>query len=110
MSNLAVLPIVIPLLAGAIIALFNKYVNITRWLTKFFILLNLSLVSYVTYVVFTEGAIVLQTGSWIAPYGIIFVADSFAITIVLTSNIVATACAFIAPKMISEQKERFYFY
>lgn len=110
MSSLAVLPIILSLLAGAIIAIFNKQPKITRVLTKIFIVFNLTLVSWITYKVFHEGAIILETGSWVAPYGIVFVADSFAIVIVLATNIVATASAFIAPKLISERKEMFYFY
>lgn len=45
-----------------------------------------------------------------APYGIILVADQLAILLVLTTNIVATACAFYAPYSLSDRKEQFYFY
>lgn len=110
MSNLAILPIIIPLLAGTIVAFFNKKPVVTRFLTKVFSVINLGVVAWITYIVFQDGAIILGTGSWMAPYGIIFVADYLAIVIVLTTNIVATACAFIAPKLISERKEMFYFY
>lgn len=110
MNSLAVFPIVLPLLFGAIIALFNKFPSVTRTLTKVFIAINLSVVCWITYIVFSNGTIILETGSWAAPYGIIFVADGLAILIVLTTNIIATACAFIAPSLLSERKETFYFY
>lgn len=110
MSNLAVLPIIIPLLAGIIIAFFHKKLTLARGLSKCFILINLFVSAYITYLVFATGTIVLETGSWEAPYGIIFVADPLAIVLVLTTNILTTACLFIAPKLVSETKEKFYFY
>lgn len=110
MTNLAVMPIIFPLLAGIILVFLHNKITVSRFLTKIFIVINLLTVTYTTYLVFTEGPIILETGSWVAPYGIIFVADSLAMVIVLTTNILATAIAFIAPKLVSENKERFYFY
>ena len=110
MSNLVVLPIIIPLLAGIIIAFFNKNLPIARTLSKIFIVINLFVTAYVTYLVFTQGIIVLETGSWEAPYGIIFVADPLSIILVLTTNILTTACLFIAPKLVNDLQEKYYFY
>lgn len=110
MSNLAVLPIIIPLLAGILMAFFNKKLTIARTLSKLFIVINLFVTAYVTYLVFTQGMIVLETGSWEAPYGIVFVADPLSIILVLTTNILATACLFIAPKLVSNTREKYYFY
>lgn len=110
MTNLAVMPIIFPLLAGIFLIFINNKITVSRFLSRLFIIVNLLIVFYTTYLVFTMGTIVLETGSWMAPYGITFVADSLAIIIVLTTNILATAIAFIAPKLVSENKERFYFY
>jgi len=110
MNNLAILPIILPLIAGFTVAFFNKSVMMSRFLTKLFILLNLFSVIYITYIVFHDGSIILEAGNWVAPYGIVFVADPLSIIIVLTTNILATACAFIAPKLMTERKEKFYFY
>lgn len=110
MSNLAVLPIIIPLFAGIIVAFFHNKLTIARFLSKLFILMNLFVVAYVTYIVFDVGNIVLETGSWEAPYGIVFVADPLSTVLVLTTNILSVACLFIAPKFVSDKKERYYFY
>src|SRR5690625_4965299 len=110
MSNLAVLPIILPLLWGILLVFMNKSTNLSRIVTRLFSVLNLIIVIYITYIVFKDGTIVLETGTWIAPYGIIFVADSLAIIIVLTTNILATAIAFIAPYLVTKEKEQFYFY
>src|SRR5699024_10132468 len=91
-------------------AFFHKKLPVARALSKIFILINLIVTAYVTYLVFTTGTIVLETGSWEAPYGIIFVADSLAVLLVLTTNILTTACLFIAPRLVSESREKYYFY
>lgn len=110
MSNLAVLPIIIPLFAGIMAAFFNRKLTIARSLSKLLIVSNLIVVFYIAYLVFETGNIVLETGSWPAPYGIVFVADPLSILLVLTTNILSVACIFIAPKLVSEQKEKHYFY
>jgi len=110
MSNLAVAPIIIPLLAGILLAFFHRKLNVARFLSKIFILANLTIVMYTAYVVFKTGNIVLETGSWIAPYGIVFVADPLSIILVLTTNILSVGCIFIAPKLVSDVKETYYFY
>lgn len=110
MSNLVVLPIVLPLLYGIILAIFHNRTGLIRWLSKFFIVINLSIVAYITWQVFQYGTIILETGDWPAPYGIILVADPLAIVLVLTTNIIAAACAFYAPYSLDEQQEKHYFY
>lgn len=110
MSNLAILPIILPLFAGIIVAFTNKNTEVTRFLTKLFSVIGLGTSVYLAWIVLHGETIVLETGSWVAPYGIVFVADSLAVLIVVTTNIVATACAFYAPYSLSENKEKHYFY
>lgn len=89
MSNLAVLPIIIPLIAGIILAFFPKWLTLVRILSKIFIIGNLAVVSFAAWLVFNQGSIILETGDWAAPYGIIIVADQLSILLVLTTNVVA---------------------
>ncbi|WP_077327116.1 Na+/H+ antiporter subunit D [Virgibacillus siamensis] len=110
MSNLAILPIIIPLLSGIILAFFPKKLTLVRLLSKLFIIGNLLVSGFVLYTVYTSGSIILETGAWPAPYGIIIVADSLSILLVFTTNIVAAACAFYAPHSLSDRKEQHYFY
>ncbi|GAB4073367.1 Na+/H+ antiporter subunit D [Barrientosiimonas marina] len=110
MSNFAVLPIIIPLISGIILAFFPKKLVLVRRLTKLFILINLAVAAGIAWHVFNEGALVLEVGGWAAPYGIVMVADKLAVLLVLTTNIVASACAFYAPYSLPNKKERYYFY
>lgn len=110
MSNLAILPIIIPMLAGIIVAFTNKNVKLTRALTQVFAVISLLAAAFVTYTVFTDGSIILETGDWKAPYGIILVADELSIILVLTTNIIAAATAFYAPHSLTLKQETHYYY
>ena len=94
MSNLAVLPIIIPLISAIILIFFHRKVKLSRVLTKLFSLISLGTAGYITWYVLENGTIILNTGDWIAPYGIILVMDGLAAILVLTTNVIATACAF----------------
>ncbi|GGJ48326.1 Na+/H+ antiporter subunit D [Virgibacillus salexigens] len=110
MSNLAVLPIIIPLISAIILIFFNQKVRVSRALTKLFSLISLATAGYITWHVFDKGTIVMETGDWMAPYGIILVMDGLAAVLVLTTNLIATACAFYAPHAELDKRENFYFY
>ncbi|WP_047981426.1 Na+/H+ antiporter subunit D [Ornithinibacillus contaminans] len=110
MSNLAILPIIIPMLSGIIVAFTNSNVAVTRLLTKLFSIISLLVSAYITYSVFIDGTIILETGDWKAPYGIILVADELSVLLLLTTNIIAAAAAFYAPQSLSLRQENHYFY
>ncbi|AIF43358.1 Na+/H+ antiporter subunit D [Virgibacillus sp. SK37] len=110
MSNLAVLPIILPLVSAITLIFFNSKVNISRKLTQLFSVISLLVSCYIVWKVFTDGTIILETGAWVAPYGIILVMDSLASLLILTTNLVATVCAFYAPHAGLEKKESYYFY
>lgn len=110
MSNLAILPIVIPLIAGVFLAFFHKKLPLVRFLAKGITIVNTFVVLYMIFYVKSNGSIVLETGGWQAPYGIILVGDMLSMTLVLTTNIIALAAVFYAPLTLSKKQEEFYFY
>ncbi|WP_217586779.1 Na+/H+ antiporter subunit D [Lentibacillus saliphilus] len=110
MSNLAVLPIIIPLLSGIIVAFFAKNVKVSRVLAALFTIINALVAVYLTSVVFTDGTVILETGDWVAPFGIVLVADPLAAVLVMTTNIIALASVFYAPFALTVKKEQHYFY
>ncbi|GGD04192.1 Na+/H+ antiporter subunit D [Pontibacillus salipaludis] len=110
MSNLAVLPILLPLLAGIIVAFFNTKLTAVRLFSRVVAILNLIVVSYIGWDVYQNGTIILETGGWKAPYGIVLVGDMLAMLLVITTNIIAVACVFFASKSLSDKKESYYFY
>src|SRR5699024_12096774 len=110
MTNLAILPIIIPLFAAIILAFTTKKVKLSRTLAKIFTIINLAFIGYITYEVFTKGSIILETGSWKGHFGIIFVADIFSIVLVLTSSILTTAIIDFATRTVSQNNEQHYFF
>nr|WP_231710739.1 Na+/H+ antiporter subunit D [Gracilibacillus suaedae] len=109
-SNLAALPIVIPLIVGVLAALFHKKLKLVRVYAQVLTLINTGVVAYILFYVHQNGSVVLESGDWMAPFGIVLVADMLSMTLVLTTNIVAIACIFYAPKSLSQKQEEFYFY
>ncbi len=110
MTNLIFLPILIPLIAGTMFVFFRKRLPLVRAGTQIVTILNLAVTAFVTYYVFENGTLVLQTGGWDAPYGIILVGDALAMSLILTTNIIAVAAAFYAPYSLDKGREEFYFY
>ncbi|WP_100011895.1 Na+/H+ antiporter subunit D [Lentibacillus sediminis] len=110
MSNLAVLPILIPLIAAITLVFFNGNVTVSRVLTRLFSLVSLGAALYIAWHAMENGTIILETGDWAAPYGIILVVDRLAALLIVTTNLVAAACAFYAPHAGLGKKEYYYFY
>lgn len=110
MSNLAVLPILLPLLSGIIAAFLVRKKRAVRLFSRLMAIINLVVVLYIGWYVLQNGPIILETGGWQAPYGIILVGDMLAMLLIITTNIVAVACVFYASKSLTEKQESFYFY
>lgn len=110
MSNLAVLPIVIPLLASVILAFIPKKTKASRFLAKLFAVVYLGYSAFLSWVVFSDGIIVMQASGWIAPFGISIVADYLSVVLVLITSIITTAAVFYAPNSLEKLQENHYFY
>ncbi|WP_078382200.1 Na+/H+ antiporter subunit D [Sutcliffiella halmapala] len=110
MNNLVILPIIIPFIAGMTMVIFRKNIIFQRWLSILSIL-AIGLVSVVLInQVRTEGIQTLQVGGWQAPFGIVLVADMFAVLLIVTSFVVSIACLVYAFYSIGKERESYYFY
>ena len=58
----------------------------------------------------TEGIMRLDFSGWLPPFGILFVADSFSVLLVLTASIVTAICLLYAFSTIGERHEKMFFY
>ncbi|WP_209122954.1 Na+/H+ antiporter subunit D [Alkalihalobacillus sp. BA299] len=110
MNNLVVLPLLIPLITGIILILFNKNVTIQKWISGFSAVILVSVNFYLLNQVYHQGIQTLKLGGWQPPFGIILVADLLAILLVLTTSVVSIACLFFAFHSLDEDREKFYFY
>ncbi|EMI11274.1 Na+/H+ antiporter subunit D [Anoxybacillus ayderensis] len=110
MSNLLLLPIVIPLVTAIILIFFPKHVFWQRVVSA---VATSSLVvasSVLLYRVHTDGIQTLNVGNWPAPFGITLVSDSLSALLVLTASIIALACLVYSFYAIGKERETFYYY
>ena len=110
MNNIIVLPMVIPLLTGVFLVFFRSNILFQRFLTILSLLINTVVSIYILNKIQVEGILSLDFGGWVPPFGILFVADSFAMLLVTTTNIISLICVLFAMHTIGEKRERLYFY
>lgn len=110
MNNVVLLPVLIPLITGAILIFFKNYSTIQRVISGVSVFIMLLSSIYLLFIVYQDGILTLETGSWSAPFGIVFVADLFAGLMVILSCIVAVSCLFFAYQTIHKDREKYYFY
>ncbi|RLL42723.1 Na+/H+ antiporter subunit D [Oceanobacillus piezotolerans] len=110
MNNLLVMPMALPVLAGILLIFFRNHIQVQRWTSFIIMLVNAGIGLYLLQVIQTEGILRLDFGGWEPPFGILFVADSFSILLVITTSIVAAVCLLYAFSSIGESYEKMFFY
>ncbi|GAA0359213.1 Na+/H+ antiporter subunit D [Bacillus horti] len=112
MSNLLMLPILVPMFVGCILIFFAKQQRIQRIIGGIAAFGLLASSIYLAVEVFRhpEQSLVLELGNWPAPFGIVLVADMFATLMVMLSCLVGLVCLFFAFKTIHNAREKVYFY
>src|SRR5699024_11018514 len=102
MTNLAVIPIILPLAAGFILAFIH---NRTKTKECVSLLFNVQLVLsniYLKWYVVSNGTIVLETREWKAPYGIVIVADSLSAILVGITSIITLVLVYTSRTQITD--------
>lgn len=110
MNNLIVLPMVIPLITAIILVFIRDYIRMQRFITVISLLSNVTISLYILHIIQIEGILRLDFGGWLPPFGILFVADSFAMLLVTATNIVSAIVIIYAFYTIGEGREKLYFY
>lgn len=116
MSNLLVLPIAIPLATMAVLLLTWKSQRTHKSLRTqkvlgvvgAFLLLSVAITLLVT--VRRDGILVLNVGSWPAPFGITLVADLLSSIMVLLASTMAVAVSLYALDSVDDDRVDFGFY
>ncbi len=110
MTNLLILPILIPLLTAVLLIFMPKKVALQRGISLIssfgsiiasFILINK---------VYHDGIQTINLGSWPAPFGITLVSDMLSALLVTTTNIILFCVILFSFKTIGIERERFYYY
>ncbi|MBS4196535.1 Na+/H+ antiporter subunit D [Lederbergia citri] len=110
MNNILVMPMVIPLITGIILIFLRPFIRLQRWISFTAMMVVAGLSIYMLEMIQTNGIIRLDFGNWKPPFGILFVGDSFAMLLVMTSSIVAGICLIYAFYTIGQDREKMFFY
>jgi len=110
MSNMIVLPLIVPVITAILLVFLRENIIIQRIVSVctlgFIVIISVVLMLEVQH----QGVMRIDFSGWLPPFGILFVADTFAVLLVLVANIVATICVIYAFFTIGEQYEKMYFY
>ena len=110
MSNLPILPVVIPLLAAIVLAPLRARLLLSRIISLGANTAGLIVAAVLVERVRTEGVQVLAFGGWPAPYGIVFAVDMLSALMVIVTMVVSTATLLFACWSLDEERERMFFY
>ncbi len=110
MTNVLILPIIIPLLTGMTMIFFRRRVRLQQALTVIGMLLTIGVSIFLIHRVSTHGILVLDVGGWEAPYGINLVGDMLSSLLVLTATTVSLMCALYTFGSISHEHKLHYMY
>lgn len=110
MSNIIVLPLIVPVITAILLVFLKEHVFLQRIIS----LLTLSFIVVISIILLLEvqaqGVMRIDFSGWIPPFGISFVADSFAVLLVLVANLVAVICLLYAIFTMELAYEKMYFY
>lgn len=107
---LVILPVVVPIVFGALLLMLRKE---TRWhagLAMFALGLVVVVDLALLLRVIESGPVVMTMGRWLPPFGISFTADLLGASFALTAAAVAFVCAGFAARDINATGRRYGFY
>ncbi|GHA14291.1 Na+/H+ antiporter subunit D [Oceanisphaera arctica] len=110
MNIAVILPIFIPMLAGALTLTCWRWRLVQRWIS---VLSGTGLLLAALYLfsqVRQQGILVAYVGNWSAPYGITLVADLLSAIMVLVTGIIGLAVAIYSLATMSRNHEAFGYY
>jgi len=110
MNNMLVLPMLIPLIAAILLVFFKKQIKVQRSVSLAALLATAGVAVYILMEIEKKGILRLDFGGWHAPYGILFVADPFAMLLVAASSFVSAVCLLFAFSSIGRRLEELYVY
>lgn len=109
-QQLILYPLLLQLLLAIVLMFFWYKINAQKVISILGSILHLGLTIYVFSYIWNSGTQTIQAGSWEAPFGITFVADTLSITLVLLTAIAGLAVSiFSASSMIPDRLRFGYF-
>ncbi|MGA4519321.1 Na+/H+ antiporter subunit D [Solibacillus silvestris] len=110
MNNIIVLPMIVPIITAALLVFLNNNIKLQRVVSLVTMIFVVGTSVVLLQLIQTEGIMRIDFSGWAPPFGILFVADSFSVLLVLTASLVTMFCLIYAFSTIGERHEKMYFY
>lgn len=110
MNNIILLPMLIPILMGVMLIFLRTFGRTQAWFSISSMAAVAGISFYLLNAVQNQGILRLDFGGWVPPFGILFVADSFALLLVFATSIVTLVCLLYALFTTGKLLESMYFY
>lgn len=111
MSNpYIVLPIIMQLVAAVLLMFFWTKIKAQKTISILFSIAAVVVAAFMLHDIWHNGIQITQAGNWKAPFGITFVADLLAITLILISSIAALGVSIFSAGSMREERLKFGYY
>lgn len=104
------LPVFLPLLTIVLLLLVRKKLHAQQWITVMASALQFIVAVQLLLKVYADGPMVMQSGSWPAPFGITFYADLFSSIMLVTSAAIGFILVFYAIGMLDRLRKQNSFF
>lgn len=109
-DTLLLWPVVLPLLGAALAAAFQSRPEVQRVIALAVMILTLCASLLLAQAVMTEGILTKAFGSWMPPFGVVFVADRFSVAMVMISSLLALCALIFSIADLRQRQVRTGFY
>ncbi len=110
MTNLLILPLLIPLFTAILLMVIPKHIKAQRVIAVISTAMTILAALILVFTIRAEGIQTLDLGSWEAPFGITLVSDMFSALLVTTTSIITLIVTIYSFRSIGFERERFYYY
>lgn len=109
--NSIALPLIVPFVLS-ILLLATRSDKLSRWIGPLGSIAMLLVALFLNYQLQQQGVISLNTGGWIAPFGIVLVVDHLSSLMLIVSSVIAFVISLYANQNLSDEipLSRFYFF
>ena len=108
-QHIVLYPILVQLLFAIVLLFFWNSVKAQKSISIFGSIVSLVIAVWLFITIWQEGTLTIQAGNWKAPFGITFVADTFAATLVLLTAISGFAVSVFSVGTILRARLKFGF-
>lgn len=103
-------PVAYHLITAIVLIGFWNRLEVQRYVSAISSIGGVFIAGWLFHSVWNNGILVMQSGSWEAPFGISFVADTFSATMVLLTSIVSVAVSIFSAVSISKARMKYGYF